>query len=365
MPKLSPRRGNSAVDALNEMTDEDNAAMTQAAADDKAERSVARHVPEPEPTPEPDEVAEVIDDAPEPTEIEAVAPAEAAAAKKAEKDKTIPLATLLEERTRRKQAEEQQSKTQQDFAKLSGRMEVIQALIAQQAEESKRAAPAAQVEIPSIDTDPVGHFKAKDAIREREFQELRQWRQQQEANAHVQNNVQAISRVVSAQEIEFTKANPQYKPASQFLVESRDAELQQMGYDPAARAQIISNDILTMGANALSNNRNAASMFYEIAKARGFRETPASNGEASPTPAQKIQAQIEAAKTAAPIPSAAQKLATVAKGQEAGQSLGQAQGGNAAGPPSAEALLAMSDEDFAEMTKGKNWKKLLENSPRR
>jgi hypothetical protein len=60
----------------------------------------------------------------------------------------------------------------------------------------------------------------------------------------------------------------------------------------------------------------------------------------------------------APAMSEAEKVALAARGQAASKSLSNA-GGGSAGTLTLEALAGMSDEEFAEATKGDRWQKLL------
>jgi hypothetical protein len=71
---------------------------------------------------------------------------------------------------------------------------------------------------------------------------------------------------------------------------------------------------------------------YELATAKGYSARPAA-------------------------PSAADAFQVQKRGVAASRSLGS--GGAASGKPSVEALLSMSDEDFAAATKGNNWQKLM------
>ncbi len=155
--------------------------------------------------------------------------------------------------------------------------------------------------------------------------------------------------MAQSHEIEFTKANPDYTDAFQYLRQNRDAELIAMGYsDPGMRQQIISNDAIQIAAQALQTNRNAAEAVYNIAKARGWAPKTPPSPAATPKPAE-------------PHPDTV-KLQNVAKGQKTAASLGQVNG-SAPAETGIKAVLDMSDEDFAAKYAGQdgeaNWRKLM------
>ena len=156
------------------------------------------------------------------------------------------------------------------------------------------------------------------------------------------NNVRRLTEIAQTHEAEFSKATPDYQEAFQYVRQMRDQELEAMGYaDPGQRQQIIQNDALQIAAQALQQNKNAAEVVYKIAKSRGF-----AGGKPPPS---------------APIPASqqpdAQKIAKIARGQEAGQSLGQVNGSSPA-ELSIEGVLKMSDKDFAKWATEDNFRKL-------
>lgn len=252
---------------------------------------------------------------------------------------------LHAERSKRKTTETELAKQREENAKILGRFETIQQMMQRAPQQQTPQQPVAD-EIPDINLDPVGHFQAKDALRERELGELRQWRQSQQQQSDTYNNVSRLQQIAQSHEAEFKKTTPDYDDAFQYVRAQRDTELQGMGYDdPNVRQNIIAQDALQIAAQALQGNRNAAQVVYAIAKARGYAgKAPAS--------------------APAPVPVAkspdAQKIATVAKGQEASQSLGQ-MGGTAPVEFSAEMIAKMSDNEFADWT-SKNedaWRKMM------
>lgn len=255
------------------------------------------------------------------------------------KQRVVNYGALHSERKKRQAAEADVVKAREDFAKLSGRIEVLQQL----AQRQQPQQAAQETVIPDVNVDPVGHFQAKFAESERKLQDVTKWRETQDANATAMNNVRELTGIAMRHETEFSKTTPDYQDAAAYVREARDKELDYMGYkDPAVRNQIIQQDALQIAAQALQGNLNAAEVVYNIAKARGY--------------------QAKAAALVAPIAPAkspdAVKIATVAKGQAATQSLGQVNG-ESVPDLSPDAILKMSDAEFTKWASDDNWRKLM------
>lgn len=259
----------------------------------------------------------------------------------------VDIGALHEERKRRKEAVAEAAKAREEAAKLMGRFETIQQLMQRNQPQQQKPQAEAPIEIPDINLDPVGHFAAKDAIRERELADLRSWKQMQDQQSEVRTNAERLTQIAQSHEAVFSKTTPDYPEAFQYLRAQRDAELQAMGYlDPNARSQAIMNDALAIAAQALQRNVNAAEVVYNMAKARGYQGKAPAPAAVAPTPAPAVQSPD------------AKKLATIAKGQAASQSLGQVNG--AAVPDiSPEAIVKMSDAEFEKWATDDNWRKMM------
>lgn len=327
-----------------------SAEESQMLADDRAGEHIASEpVESADPAPAASETPALQDAAPEAQD----APAELSPdQKKANAD--------IQERERRKVAEKELRQTREQMATLQGRLDVL-AQMAQQhpaAQQAQAEQPRA-IEIPDVNVDPIGHFQAKSQYLEETVAKLTQYVDQQQQQSQVQNNTQRLMQIAADHERSFMQERPEYKDAANFLRESRDRELQLMGYgDPGQRQAIIQNDVVGIAAQALQNNRNFAEVAMQMAEARGFRHQAA----AAPAP-MAATPQIPAPATPQ-APSAEQRLQQVARGQETTQSLGQAAGSGSAAPLSAERLARMSDAEFEAAIKGKDWRDIMENLPR-
>jgi hypothetical protein len=321
------------------MTPEETSLMDADRDNEHAQPDLPLETPEPEPEPGPEAPAA----APEPAEH-----AEPEIDPDTGKQRKVDYGALHAEREKRKTIEAKERETSQKLATLMGRFDVLSQLAQKQTAPQTQAQTPQQIEVPDINLDPVGHFQAKDAIREQELTQLRQWKDAQEKQSETYSNVQRLQQIAQSHEVEFSKNTPDYQEAFTYLRQNRDDELEAMGYaDPAVRQQIINNDALQIAAQALQGNRNAAEAVYKIAKARGW----AGKAPAAPVPAQAPEVHPDTV-----------KLKTVAKGQAASASIGQVNG-SAPAETGVQAILAMSDTDFAAKFGGEageaNWRKLM------
>jgi len=216
--------------------------------------------------------------------------------------------------------QEMEARYAADMARLNERL----AIIAQQTtkpQEPQQQAP----QIPDINTDPIGHFQAKQEILERKLQEAEGWRKQTQQVSQQQEVLQKIGTEVSRLEQEFAKTTPDYAQAQQHLFESWAREAQLMGAAPEEAIRFWSMQIVQ---RAGQQNKNPAQVAYELAKQRGY---------AGPAPK--------------PQPQAPQgpNLDTIQRGLAVSKSTSAAPGKAApSGTPTIEALLQMDDEEFAK-----------------
>jgi len=258
-------------------------------------------------------------------------PASPAAETASEEPKHVPVAEVIRQRERRQAAEKERDQVRADYAKLQGRLDMLEQL-------ARQTTQTPTTEIPDVNVDPVGHFKARAEQQEKEIAEVRSFRQQFEQRQQQQNTVQQIAQTVSAQEMAFRKEHADYDEAVNYIREVRGRQLAALGItDPAMQAQHIQNDVFQIANAALQNKGNAAQVAYELAKASGW-SPKAKEAEKAPEP------------TADEI-----KVTMAAKGQQQGSSIGQVRG---AAPAKIDlaALANMSNEEFDAATKGNKWK---------
>lgn len=208
-----------------------------------------------------------------------------------------------------------------DMARLNERLAIIAQQTTQRQEQPK--AP----EIPDINTDPIGHFQAKQAYLEKQLEEARGFQQQQVQLTQQQAHLQKIGAEVSRLEQEFAKVTPDYNQAQQHLFQTWAQEAQLLGRQPEEAIKFWSMQIVQ---HAAQQGKNPAQVAYELAKQRGY------TGPAPKAPTQTQQPQ-------------GPNLDTIQRGLAASKSTSAAPGKAApSGTPTIEALLQMDDEDFAK-----------------
>jgi hypothetical protein len=230
--------------------------------------------------------------------------------------RTVPLAALQEERERRKDLQRQ-------IEAVNRRAEERFSQIAQKLAAPPQSGSAAPREMPDPEKDAVGAIR----MTAEEVKVLSDFKRQLETQAAQSQMVQAVMGQASQLEAEFERATPDYRAAGDFLRGSRAQELTALGLDPVRVQQVIAAESVQLAHAALQRGRNPAEVVYALAKTRGYA-----------APARPAAAERDAD---------AAKLARIAKGQETGTSLGAASGA-APGKTGIEALLAMSDGEFAQ-----------------
>lgn len=270
-----------------------------------------------------DAATTIVEDAPAPQQRSAMVPHAALHEEREKRKASDARAKLLEERTNLLLERFAQPQPQQQHVQVQQ--------------------PQAE-EIPSLETDPLGHIVGQIqalAKRQEEFAAATTQRQQQEQyNAAAS---QIVNRAV-AMEQEFARATPDYAEAAAYLQEGRRQEYTALGYEPYQVSQAIQSEAQQIAQQALSRNQNPAEVIYNIARARGFAKAPpAAVGDLPPL----VPAQDGAA-----------KIANIASGQQQNRSLGNTRG-SAPAPLTAQRLLEMSDKDFDKMLSTPEGKALM------
>lgn len=198
--------------------------------------------------------------------------------------------------------------------------------------------PIAADEIPSLETDPLGHILGQMKAQAKEQEELKKNLSERAQQDQQTFAVQRLTGTAVSMEQEFARATPDYNEAASFLREGRRQEYTAMGYNPQQVEQAIQQEALGIANMALQRGQNPAEVIYTLAKTRGFAKAPpappAVQENGLPIPQENAQS--------------AERLATVAKGQQQNQSLGNIRG-SAPAPLTAQKLLEMSPDEFAKV----------------
>lgn len=244
----------------------------------------------------------------------------------------------------RKQAEarraEVEAKYAQDMAKLNERFQVVAQTLAQGQPRAEQPKP---VEIPDVNTDPIGHFQAKQAVLEQKLAEYEKKFGAVEQTSQQEQQLRRVGEAVRNAEAEYAKAVPDYPQSQEYLMSQWAAEADAAGLP---REQVIRARALEIAAHAGRTGMNPAELAYKLAGSRGYQKANGQQQQAQPQQAQQRGPSIE----------------TLQRGMNASRSPSSAPGRAAAGELSAEAILRMEDAEFAKKFGGRDnaaWEKLF------
>lgn len=241
-------------------------------------------------------------------------------AQEPEQPKVVPLAALHEERQRRRELAEELRQARESQQALERRVE----------ERLAALQKASEPQPPAWEENPAEHLRHQVTQVAQQTQatqqQIQQWQQQQAEQARLHGLAQ---RIQSA-EANFKAENPDYEEAIVFARDRRVAELQALGVDDDQARTQAARELYEAAFTFAQQGKNPAEIVYRVAQAKGYATKP------QVTEADKFQAQ---------------------KSGAAARGLGS--GGQAKSNLTAAQLLAMSDDEFAEATKGGKWEKLV------
>lgn len=248
------------------------------------------------------------------------------------KQKLVPHAQFHAANERRKAAEAKAAAAEQraavEAAKFAERLNLLtQAVAVANPAPATPSAPA--VEIPDIESDPVGHFQAQLRVRDQKIADMEAiMRGSQEQQQRIQQATE-LRNWGAAQEQAMMAQEPSYADAMTFLQTSFFRELAASGVtDPAAQREIMGQNVAQIAARARAEGASFPQRLYAMAEARGFQK-------------QAQAADVPTLET----PPALDQAARVAAGRESALTIGSI----GAAPPtrlSPEKIANMSDRDF-------------------
>lgn len=154
------------------------------------------------------------------------------------------------------------------------------------------------------------------------------------------NDGQALREGYQRDAVAFTRENPDFGVAYNYLITARAGTLEAQGYGEQEIRQIIHNEERALVERAAKAGKRPAAMIYAMAQQFGYRKA-APAAQAAPAAA----AAAAAAPAAPAVPSVTEEIERIARGQAAGKSLSDA-GGGAPSELTVEALANMSDREF-------------------
>jgi len=233
----------------------------------------------------------------------------------------VPLATFLEEKKARKALNDKFQETERQLAEFRGKFEIINKL-----KLGGEVEPAAPTGPPSVQDDifgAVNHvIETVAQMEKRTADEKAAKEASDKAAADQKTFVDKYKADASA----FESKTPDFKPAYDFLLNSRAAELKAIGYDtPESLHQALVADEFAIAEMAFAKGKSPAEMIYALANQRGYKKAMAADPDAG---------------------AGAEKLATIERGQAAHKSLSATGGSSGDQDMTAQALIDMPAEDF-------------------
>lgn len=236
----------------------------------------------------------------------------------------VPLATFLEEKRQRKELVTKFQDAEKQLAELRGKFSIIDRLKIG-GEDPATQQPAGP---PSVEDDIFGAVKHVTGKIEAIEKSAADAKAAQEANDKAAADHKTFVDNYRADAASFEVKTPDFKPAYDFLLNSRAAELKAIGYDtPESLHAALLADEMAIAQMAFEKGKSPSQMLYDLSVQRGYKK-------AAPT-----QAEIDGGK-------AAQKLDTIERGQAANKSLSNAGGSAGDQDVTGEQLAAMSLEEF-------------------
>ena len=253
-----------------------------------------------------DQLAAMMGDEPPPAEVEeGPEPAAPEAPPEPPKPETqhVPLADLMEERGRRKEAQARMEEMERRFSEFQQRV----------AEHFQQ-----QPQQPAVDydQDPIEYLRQQQAAVAQNLESLRAQQQAIVQRQQAEQQWTAMRTAVGEAEKQFAERQPDYWEAVKYLRESRASDLAQQGMPPQQVAQVIAQDAMAVTAEAGRLALSPAEYAYRIALGKGY------------------------------TPKARQVAQAAAAAEEAPKSLGGASGKPDGATPSLSDISRMGDKEF-------------------
>lgn len=198
---------------------------------------------------------------------------------------------------------------------------------------------------PPIDrnADPLGAtLQEMDGLKA-EIGQTRELLSRQQDEATRRQQIAAFEAAVVNDEQTYAKQAPDYPQAIAYARDMKFREYQALGLDPREAAARVQQDAYALAQHAMQQGASPAELAYQVAMALGYRRS------ATPVPAAAPQQNAGT--------SAQEVVAMRAAGAEKSGSTGGAP--VASGAMSFAELTALDNEEFAKMTSGKAWDKLM------
>lgn len=227
----------------------------------------------------------------------------------AEKNKTVPIHALHEERERRKALDKRARDLEIENAKFRERFSILEKL------NGKGDEPKGP---PKPEDDIFGAFSHLSQT----VQSLQQKLAEGEATSRQEGQVAQLVRHYQDDAAQFTAKTPDFQEAYNFLIRSRAEELMALGYESHADLEdALKNEEISIATLAFQKGKSPAEVIYGLAQMRGYKK-------------------------ADPKAAAEAKLDTIERGSGLNKSLSAAAGASGDDEMTAERLLSMPNDEF-------------------
>lgn len=249
-------------------------------------------------------------------------------------DGTVPQGALHAEREKRKGSDERASKAEAELAKVRGQLDAIAKLREEVAGRKPEELPAAD------DPAAIEHLRARLAENE---QRVNRFEQNADNEALANHEIQQLGSFMAESEAQYRETRPDYDKAIEHVILMRANELALYGLSRPQIQQTISEEATEIVRAAVQQGKDPAELGYQIALSRGYRPAEGAAEPAKPNGGGGAQATIDA----------------IARAKGANKSLGGG-GGSAPKNLTAEAVAAMSGEEFEALYSTPEGKALID-----
>lgn len=250
-------------------------------------------------------------------------------------ERTVPHGAFHAEREKRKASDEKAKTLEAELAPLKAQLEALAKMREQIASRAPEALPAAD------DPAAVEHLRTRLAEIEQGQTRITQHLDTQAVNAE---EMQKLGAVMHQSEQRYRQEKPDYDAAIEHVVKARAQELALYGLTPPQIQHAISEEATDIVRSAVAQGRDPAELGYQIAVSRGYRA-------AAPDETNKDMTGVSPAQ---------RTLDAIEEARKQGKSLG---GGGGSKPASlnAEAVKAMTDDEFEAIYSTPEGKAMIDN----
>lgn len=232
---------------------------------------------------------------------------------------SVPLKALQDERAKRQVVENRLDEVSKKFDR------VLEALIASQPKPEEKEAKE-EIEIPDYNVDPLGHLRITNELLRKQLEGLSNVISDRDKQSEVTANQSALNNRWLSDINTYSLNVPDVHEAFKFLANQKAEELKELGYEQQEILGIISEETRELVQRAYKKGANPVDILYKHAGKRGYKVTQVKGNGAE------------------------KRDVKSARGFEKPGTTGQ--------PITADAITNMTEDQFEDFMKNKDWKQL-------